>query len=393
MKYIDDLDIQEKKVLFRFDFNVPLDEALQITDDTRIEEALPTVKYALERNCRIIMTSHLGRPKGKPSAKFSLSPVAARISSLLGRAVTMAPDCIGDEVKKIVDGMKAGDLVMLENLRFHAEEEANDEAFARSLALLADVYIDDAFGNAHRGHASNAAITKFVAVCGAGFLIKKELTYLRNALDDPKRPFAAIIGGAKVSGKLEVLLNLMNKVDKLLVGGAMAFTFLKAQGYEVGKSLVENDLQGKALEIMDTAEKKGVQFHLPVDCVMARDKDDIDHSAVASVKQINPEWMGLDIGPETVAQFSSAIKDAETIVWNGPMGMFEIDAFSNGTTELAKSVAQSGAVSVVGGGDTVTAVHKAGVADKISFISTGGGASLELLEGKKLPAIEALENC
>jgi phosphoglycerate kinase len=393
MKYIDDIDIKGKKVLFRFDLNVPLDESLQITDDTRIEEALPTIRYAIDQQARIIMMSHLGRPKGKRTPAFSLAPVAARLSALLGREVQMAPDCIGDEVKALIDRMKPGELLLLENLRFHPEEEANDDGFARRLAGLADVYIDDAFGNAHRSHASNAAITKHVPSCGAGFLIKKELTYLKNALGKPDRPFVAIIGGAKVSSKMEVLLHLMKRVDKMIIGGAMAFTFLKAQGYGIGKSLVEDDLQPKALEIMEAAKKLGVALYLPIDCVTAEDKTGASKSAVEPIQAMNPQWMGLDIGPDTVALFSEALSDAKTIVWNGPMGMFEVDAFSHGTTALARSVAQSAAVSIVGGGDTVTAVHQAGMADRMSFISTGGGASLELLEGKTLPAIDALEQC
>ncbi|MBN1380320.1 MAG: phosphoglycerate kinase [Deltaproteobacteria bacterium] len=393
MKFIDEINIDGGKVLFRFDFNVPLDNALQVTDDTRITEALPTIRYALNKKARVIMMSHLGRPKGKKSLQYSLAPVAGRLSTLLGRDVKMAGDCIGRAVEELVDRMEPDSLILLENLRFHAEEEANDDEFASSLAALADVYIDDAFGNAHRAHASNTGVTKFVKACGAGFLIKKELNYLKTVLEKPDRPFVAIIGGAKVSGKMEVLLHLMTKVDKMIIGGAMAFTFLKAQGYDVGKSLVEDDLQPKALEIMDMAEKQGVKLLLPVDCVMAEDKTNESPNAVMTIQSMNPEWMGLDIGPETTALFSKALKDAKTIVWNGPMGLFEMDAYSAGTSALARSVAASSAVSVVGGGDTVTAVHKAGVAERMSFISTGGGASLELLEGRVLPAIEALEHC
>jgi len=393
MKYIDEIDIEGKKVLFRFDFNVPLDDKQSVTDDTRITEALPTIRYAVERKARVIMMSHLGRPKGKRTPQFSLAPVAARLSALLGQDVQMAGDCVGPDVKALVDRMAPAALVLLENLRFHPEEEANDDAFARELAGLADVYIDDAFGNAHRAHASNAAITKYVKACGAGFLIKKELNYLKNVLDHPARPFVAIIGGAKVSSKMDVLLNLLKKVDRMIIGGAMAFTFLKAQGHNVGKSLVEDDLQPKALEIMETAKKLGVTLLLPVDAMAAKDTQaDAAHKVMPAAGMEN-EWMGLDIGPETVSLFSNAVKDAKTVVWNGPMGMFEIDAYSAGTTALAKNVAASGAVSVVGGGDTVTAVHKAAVADQITYISTGGGASLELLEGKVLPAIDALENC
>ncbi|MBN1662095.1 MAG: phosphoglycerate kinase [Deltaproteobacteria bacterium] len=393
MKYIDEIDISGKKVLFRFDFNVPLDDSRHITDDTRITEALPTIRYALERKAGIIMMSHLGRPKGERAMEFSLAPVAGRLSEILKREVTMAEDCIGDSVREMVNKMNPESLILLENLRFHPEEEANSDEFAQELAGSAHVYIDDAFGNAHRAHASNAAITKYVNVCGAGFLIKKELSYLRNVLEKPNRPFVAIIGGAKVSSKMDVLLNLMKKVDKMIIGGAMAFTFLKAQGYGIGKSLVEDDLQPKALEIMETAKKLGVKFYLPVDFVMAKDaKEGAEHKVVSLIGMEN-EWMGLDIGPETVKLFSGVLQDAKTIVWNGPMGMFEIDTFSEGTSAVARYVAESGAISIVGGGDTVTAVHKAGVADKITYISTGGGASLELLEGKELPAIKALDRC
>ncbi len=393
MKFIDEIDIEGKKVLFRFDFNVPLDDLRHVTDDTRITEVLPTIHYALDKKARIIMMSHWGRPKGKRASEFSLAPVAERLSKLLGREVKMAADCIGKDIRELVEHMKPESIILLENLRFHPEEEANSDEFAHELASLADVYIDDAFGNAHRAHASNCAITKYVSSCGAGFLIKKELTYLKNALEKPNRPFVAIIGGAKVSSKMEVLLHLIRKVDTMMIGGAMAFTFFKAQGYSVGKSLVEDDLQSKALEIMEIAKKLSVQFYLPVDCVMAKDANvDAEHKVVPVKEMIN-NWTGLDIGPETVTLFSGALRDAKTIIWNGPMGMFEIDAYSAGTSALARSVAASPATSIVGGGDTITAVHKAGVADKITYISTGGGASLELLEGNELPAIKALENC
>jgi phosphoglycerate kinase len=303
----------------------------------------------------------------------------------------MIKDCIGDEVKSLVDAMKPGDVVLLENLRFHPEEEQNDEAFAQKLAAYADVYIDDAFGNAHRAHASNVAITKFVTVCGGGFLLKKEINYFQKCLDKPSRPYVAIIGGSKVSGKLEALVNLIRKVDKMIIGGGMAFTFLKALGYEVGKSLVEDELIPKAVEVMKTAKELGVKFYLPVDCIMAEQMNDAAETKIIPIQEMNANWMGLDIGPATIMLFTEALSNAKTIVWNGPMGVFEIDAFSRGTAAMVHSVANSYALTIVGGGDTDTAVHQTGKSDKISFISTGGGAFLELLEGKTLPAIAALK--
>jgi phosphoglycerate kinase len=296
-------------------------------------------------------------------------------------------------VKKLIASMQPGGIVMLENLRFHSEEEANDDAFAQKLAGYADVYIDDAFGNAHRSHASNVGITKYVKICGCGFLIKKELNYFQTALENPARPFVAIIGGSKVSGKMETLIRLMHKVNKMIIGGGMAFTFLKAKGYEVGQSLVEDDLIPKAKEILETAQKLGVKFYLPVDCVIAERKSTDAESKIVPVQEINANWIGLDIGPATITLFTEALGNAKTIVWNGPMGVFEIDAFSRGTYALAHSVANSYALSIVGGGDTDVAIHKAGESDNITYISTGGGASLELLEGKVLPAIEALDRC
>jgi phosphoglycerate kinase len=393
MKFIDEIDIKGKRVMFRFDFNVPLDSNLKITDDTRIRAILPTLNHALDEKSRIIITSHLGRPKGKPAPQFSLAPVAKRLSRLLDKEVTMAPDCVGPEVKKLVEDMKPGDVVLLENLRFHPEEEKNDDGFAKELAGFADIYVDDAFGNAHRSHASNVGITKYVKTCAAGFLIKKELNYLIRAVDKPARPFVAIIGGSKVSGKLEALVNLIEKVDKVIIGGGMAFTFLKAQGYEVGKSIVEDDLIDKALQVMETAKKLGVKLYLPVDCVIAENVSAEAESKIVPVQEMNGHWMGLDIGPATITLFTEALSNAKTIIWNGPMGVFEIDAFGRGTAAMVHSVANSYALTIVGGGDTDVAVHKTGESDKITFISTGGGASLELLEGKVLPAIKALEEC
>ena len=393
MKYIDELDIKGKRVLFRFDFNVPLDSNLKITDDTRIRAGLPTLNYALDENAKVIITSHLGRPKGKVHPECSLAPVAKRLSRLLNKEVILIDDCVGPGVKQSIDGMKPGDVLLLENLRFHLEEEENDDHFAKELASFADVYVDDAFGNAHRSHASNVGITKYAKVCGAGFLIKKELTYLKKALDKPARPFVAIIGGSKVSGKLEALVNLIEKVDKMIIGGGMAFTFLKALGYEVGQSIVEDDLIDKALQVMETAKKLRVKLYLPVDFVIAEKKSAEAESKIVPVQEINGHWMGLDIGPATITLFTEALSNAKTIVWNGPMGVFEIDAFGRGTAALVHSIANSYAMTIVGGGDTDVAVHKTGESDKITFISTGGGASLELLEGKILPAIQALENC
>ncbi|HOD29307.1 MAG TPA: phosphoglycerate kinase [Syntrophales bacterium] len=393
MKYIDEIDIKGKRVLFRFDFNVPLDSSQNITDDTRIRAVLPTINYALDESAKIIMISHLGRPKGKVVPEMSLAPVARRLSRLLGKQVSLAGDCIGPEVDALVAGLQPGCLALLENLRFHPEETANDDAFAKRLAAYADVYIDDAFGNAHRSHASNVGITRHVPVCGAGFLIKKELNYFLRALEKPARPFVAIIGGSKVSGKLEAMVNLIRKVDKMIIGGGMAFTFLKAQGYEVGKSIVEDELIPTALDVLQTAREHGVKFYLPIDCVIAEAMTAEAETKIVPVQEMNAHWMGLDIGPATITLFTEALGNAKTVVWNGPMGVFEIDAFSRGTYALAHSVGNSYALTIVGGGDTDVAIHRAGESDKIGYISTGGGASLELLEGKALPGIEALDRC
>jgi 3-phosphoglycerate kinase len=319
--------------------------------------------------------------------------VAKRLARLLGKEVQMAPDCIGDEVRKMIDNLKPGSVLMLENLRFHKEEEKNDDSFAAELASFADIYIDDAFGNAHRVHASNVGITKFVKECGAGFLIKRELNYFSKALDKPARPFVAIIGGSKVSGKLEALGHLIRKVDKMIIGGGMAFTFLKSLGYEVGKSIVEDELMEKAMDVMKTAKELGVKFYLPIDCVMAENMSAEAETKIVPVQEMNSHWMGLDIGPATITLFAEVLGNAKTIVWNGPMGVFEIDAFGRGTAALAHSVANSYALTIVGGGDTDVAIHQTGESDKITYISTGGGAFLELLEGKVLPAVAALERC
>jgi len=391
MLFIDEMDLKNKRVFFRFDYNVPMDRAQNITDDSRIRATLPTLNYALDEGAKIIIASHLGRPKGKVKPEFSLAPVAKRLSRLLQKKVVMAGDCIGEETAQLVANMAPGDVILLENLRFHPEEEKNDDVFARQLAAFADIYIDDAFGNAHRAHASNVAITNHVPVCGGGFLLKKEITYFQKSLENPARPFVAIIGGSKVSGKLEALSNLLRKVDKMIIGGGMAFTFLKALGYGVGKSLVEDDLMPKALEVLSIARELGVKFYLPVDCVVAEGMSEEAASKIVTTQEIPPQWMGLDIGPATIALFAEALEDARTIVWNGPMGVFEMDAFSRGTSAMVHMVANSPALTIVGGGDTDVAVHKTGESDKITYISTGGGASLELLEGKVLPGIAALE--
>ncbi|MBW6486350.1 MAG: phosphoglycerate kinase [Syntrophobacterales bacterium] len=391
MKFIDELDIHKKKVLFRFDFNVPLDSSQNITDDIRIRSVLPSINYALDEKARVIIVSHLGRPKGKVVPEMSLAPVAKRLSRLLGKDVQFAPDCIGEDVRRRVDALQAGDVLLLENLRFHKEEEKNDEAFAAELGGLADIYIDDAFGNAHRAHASNVGITRFVKMRGAGFLIKKEIEYFGGALEKPARPFVAIVGGSKVSGKLEAVANLIRKVDKIILGGGMAFTFLKALGYGIGKSVVEDELIGRAAEVMKAVKELGVKLYLPVDCVIAESREAGAQIRVVPVQEITPGWMGLDIGPATVTLFAEVLENAKTILWNGPMGVFEIPAFSHGTTAMARTLANSAAVTIVGGGDTDVAIQQAGESDKITYISTGGGASLELLEGKVLPGIAALE--
>jgi len=391
MKFIDEIDIKGKRVLFRFDFNVPLDNDSNIVDDTRIRTVLPTINYALDEHAKVIIMSHLGRPKGEVIKRLSLAPVRKRLSRLLGKPVQMADDCIGDNVKNMIGEMEQGDILLLENLRFHPGETSNSDVFARELASYADVYIDDAFGNAHRSHASNVGITKFAKESGAGFLMKKELNYFGKAMENPARPFVGIVGGSKVSGKCEAVIHLIKKVDKMIIGGGMAFTFLKAKGYEVGKSIVEEALLDKALEIMKTAKKLGVKFYLPVDCVIAEGMRADAETKIVPVQEINPNWMGLDIGPATITLFTAALTNAKTIIWNGPMGVFEIDAFSRGTLALAHSVASSYALTIVGGGDTDVAIHKAGESDKISYISTGGGAFLELMEGKELPAVAALK--
>ena len=394
---ITQLDLNKKRVFLRADFNVPLSEEGKVTDDTRIRETLPTLEHALHNGARVIAASHLGRPKGKPNPKMSLKPVAERLRKLLRERkveaeVSFAADCVGAEAEKMAADLAPGNLLLLENLRFHPEEEANDEEFSRALARLADYYVNDAFGTAHRAHASTVGITRFVEKSAAGFLMQKELTYLGKALEDPQRPFVAILGGAKVSDKIEVIRNLMGKVDALLIGGGMAFTFLKASGFAVGKSLLEEDKVPLARKLLDEAGMRKLRLVLPVDHVIA-DKvaADAETSVLAEGSPIPDDRMALDIGPKTVALFAAEIAAAKTIVWNGPMGVFELAPFAAGTMQIAKAVAaNSGATSIVGGGDSVAALHAAGVAEEITHISTGGGASLEFLEGKKLPGVEAL---
>ncbi len=369
---------------------MPLDENGNITDDGRIRSTLPTINYALDAGARVVLASHLGRPKGNPNPKYSLAPVALRLNRLLNKEVKFAKDCIGPDVEHLVQGMRPGDVLLLENLRFHAEEEKNDEGFSKALAAFTDVYVNDAFGTAHRAHASTYGITKFVKESVAGFLMKKEISYLQKTVANPVRPFVAILGGAKVSGKIGVIENLQNKVDKIIVGGAMAFTFIQAQGQETGNSLVEPDMLEMADRLRKSAHEKGVKFYLPVDFVVAENANDGAETKIVTSQEIPKGWIGLDIGPATVRLFSEAIQDAKTIIWNGPMGLFEKDAYSRGTFAIARSVADAYATTIVGGGDTDVAVHKAGVSDSITFISTGGGASLELLEGKELPGLAAL---
>lgn len=389
-RVIEDTDLYDKRVLIRADFNVPLDDAHQITDDTRIRSTLPTINRAVDEGAKIILCSHLGRPMGKRDPKSSLAPVAKRLQRLLGKEVAFAPDCIGPSVEAMVAKMKQGDVLLLENLRFHIGEEQNDLAFSQSLAALADVYINDAFGAAHRVHASIVGIPRFIKVAAVGYLLRKEIGYLEGAVANPMRPFVAILGGAKVSGKIGVIENLGKRVDKVIIGGGMAFTFIKAMGLEIGNSLVEDDMLDFARGIQEHAVSRGVKFYLPVDCVVAASREPGAETKVLPVQEIPKDWYGLDIGPASVKLFGEAVQNAKTILWNGPMGMFEVDAYARGTTSLAHAVANAYALTIVGGGDTALAVHRAGESENMSFISTGGGAALELLEGKELPGLAAL---
>ena len=394
---IKDLQLSNKRVFMRVDFNVPLDENGRVTDDTRIRETLPTIEYALRHGARLILCSHLGRPKGKPNPKMSLKPVAERLRVMLdhqigpGQNVGFSPDCIGTQAIEMSKLLEKGQALLLENVRFHAEEEANDEHFSKELAKLCELYVNDAFGSAHRAHSSTVGITKFVEKSAAGLLMQKELEYLGKALTHPQHPFVAILGGAKVSDKIGVIQNLMTKVDAIIIGGGMAYTFLKAQGHEIGKSLFEADKVELATKLLDDAKARNLKFLLPVDHIVAEKFDAA--AKPETVTEIPADKLAMDIGPKTVELFSAEIAKARTIVWNGPMGVFEFDHFAKGTRAIAQAVASnSGAISIVGGGDSVAAVHDAGVADKITHISTGGGASLEFLEGKKLPGVEALTN-
>ncbi len=389
IRTIDEIELKGKRVFIRVDFNVPQDEKNNITDDTRILLSLPTIRFVSEAGGKAILASHLGRPKGKKDSKFSLAPVAGRLSQLLGKKVTLAIDCIGEEVQKQIGEMKEGEVLLLENLRFHPEEEKNEEAFSKALASLCDVYVNDAFGAAHRAHASTEGMTRFVKVVAAGFLMMKEVENLEKALVSPQKPYVAILGGAKVSDKIGVIQNLLGKVTTLLIGGGMAYTFLKAEGFQVGKSLVEENLIGFSHDLLKKAKGK-MKFLLPSDHIAAERMEVQAKREIVKNDKIPPEWVCLDIGPETVKEFSEEIKSAKTVVWNGPMGVFEMEPFSQGTFAIAKAIADSSAFSIVGGGDSVAAVNKAGVADRISHLSTGGGASLEFLEGKELPGIEAL---
>lgn len=390
-KTVKDIDLKGKKVFVRCDFNVPMDENQNITDNTRIVAALPTIKYLLEQNCKIILASHLGRPKGEVKPEFSLKPVAKELSRLLDKEVIMANDVIGEDATSKAANLKEGEIMLLENVRFHREETDNDPEFAKKLASMAEIFVNDAFGAAHRAHASTAGIADYIPAV-SGFLIEKELTVLGNAINNPERPFMAILGGAKVSDKIGVIDSLLDKVDTLMIGGGMAYTFFKAQGYNVGNSLCEIDKTGLALEAMEKAKQKGVKLLLPIDTKVGKEfKPDTESKTVAWT-EIPDDWEGFDIGEKTIAMFKEELKNAKTVIWNGPLGLFEFDQFAIGTNSIAQVLAELDATTIIGGGDSGAAVEKAGLANKMTHISTGGGASLEFLEGKKLPGIECLQD-
>ena len=390
-KTVKDIDLKGKKVFVRCDFNVPMDENQNITDNTRIKAALPTIKYLLEQNCKIILASHLGRPKGEVKPEFSLKPVAKELSKLLGKDVIMANDVIGEDATSKAENLKEGEIMLLENVRFHREETDNDPEFAKKLASMAEIFVNDAYGTAHRAHASTTGIANYIPGV-AGFLIEKELKFLGNAINNPERPFVAILGGAKVSDKIGVIDSLLDKVDTLMIGGGMAYTFFKAQGYNVGNSLCEVEKTDLALEEMKKAKAKGVKLLLPIDTKIGKEfKPDTESKTVAWT-EIPDEWEGFDIGEKTIEMFKKELQNAKTVIWNGPLGLFEFDQFAIGTNEIAKTLADLDATTIIGGGDSAAAVTKAGLADKMTHISTGGGASLEFLEGKKLPGIECLQD-
>lgn len=390
-KTIEDINVKDKKVFVRCDFNVPLDEKQNITDDTRIVKALPTIKYLIENGAKVILASHLGRPKGERKEEFSLKPVAKRLSELLGFDVKMADDVIGDSVNTLANSLQDGDVMLLENVRFYKEETENDSKFAKNLADLAEIYVNDAFGTAHRAHASTEGIAHYLpAVCG--YLIQNEIEKIDGVISNPQRPFTAIIGGKKVSSKIAVLINLLDKVDNLIIGGGMAFTFFKSLGYEIGDSICEEDKLDVAKEILDKAKEKNVNLLLPIDNVVASEFDENAASRVVDSDKIPSDMMGMDIGPKTVEKFNDVIKNSKTVIWNGPMGVFEMPTFAKGTNAVATALADSDATSIIGGGDSVAAVVGMGLADKMTHVSTGGGASLELMEGKELPGIAALQD-
>ena len=390
-KTVKDIDLKGKKVFVRCDFNVPMDGNQNITDNTRIKAALPTIKYLLEQNCKIILASHLGRPKGEVKPEFSLKPVAKELSKLLGKEVIMANDVIGEDATTKAANLKDGEIMLLENVRFHREETDNDPEFAKKLASMAEIFVNDAFGTAHRAHASTTGIADYIPGV-AGFLIEKELKFLGNAINNPERPFVAILGGAKVSDKIGVIDSLLDKVDTLMIGGGMAYTFFKAQGYNVGNSLCEVEKTGLALDAMEKAKAKGVKLLLPIDTKIGKEfKPDTESKTVAWT-EIPDGWEGFDIGEKTIEMFKNELQSAKTVIWNGPLGLFEFDQFAIGTNEIAKTLADLDATTIIGGGDSAAAVTKAGLADKMTHISTGGGASLEFLEGKKLPGIECLQD-